>query len=182
MALKIKPGSEVSAPAGKNPSILCIRRSLVTQRRKLQQQLGLLVVRLRENLQKVGLQVVVGRGARGSNQPPSVGHPHGDLLRQGLHQVGIHRCLCAHGLNHELLFGSDEPNGSIIRPKVGKLDLHRHLVLVVGRGLLVGDQLVVGTCHLRNFGRWRGLDAKLAALLYAPSLAMKEKGADYLDF
>ena len=64
------------------------------------------------------------------------------------------------------------------------LDLHRHLVHVVGRGLLIRDLLVVGTCHLRNFGplTLERFGCKLAALRYAPSLETKEKSAVYLYF
>ena len=81
-----------------------LRRSLVSKWRKLQQQFGLLVIRLRINLQKVGLQVVVGHGARFGNQ--TVGNPHGDLLSQGLHQVGVLRHLSTHGLDHKFLLSS----------------------------------------------------------------------------
>jgi len=104
-----------------------------------------------------GPQVVVGRGARVGDQ--TVGHPHGDLLGQGLHQVGVLRRLSTHGLDNKFLLSSDEPNSSIVGPKIGKLDLYRHLVHDVGGGLLVGDLLVVGTCHLRNFGPLVAADA-----------------------
>ena len=105
----------------------------------------------------MGLQVVVGRGARVGDQ--TVGHPHGDLLGQGLHQVGVLRRLSTHGLDNKFLLSSDEPNSSIVGPKIGKLDLYRHLVHDVGGGLLVGDLLVVGTCHLRTFGPLVAADA-----------------------